>query len=163
MTIDNNRIFIETRLNEISTAVMYSQSNNLGKLTNAIVEFYKMDDCGHLWFTGHRPKHRVKTYEHNFPARLFFFRKGIDFFIETSGVARIAKKDELTDSSGIKPDSLLFKMTPSSIEYTETGKQQSVSTVQDFLFQFYKRVVNMLTIHSGFSKFTSQHKTKGYG
>lgn len=164
MTIDNNRLFIENRLNEISSAVMYSQSNNLGKLPNDIVTFYKMDDCGQLWFTGHKPKNWVRTYEQNFPARLFFYRKGVSFYIETNGIARIANKDELANSNDIKPGTLLFKMVPSLIEYIETGKQQSLPGIHNPLSQFYNWLMNLITANnSHLLRFTSHQKTKGYG
>jgi len=164
MTIDTNRLFLETRLNEISSAVMYSQSNNPEKLPNDIVMFYKMDDCGQLWFIGHKPRNWVRTYEQNFPARLFFYRKGVGFYIETSGVARIAKKEELVTSSDIKPGTVLFKMIPSYIEYIETAKQHSLSGVSRPVSQLYNWLMHLLTDNnSTLLRFTSQQKTKGYG
>jgi general stress protein 26 len=125
--MDNNRAFIENKLSEISSAVMYSESNNIAKLPNDVVMFVKMDDCGQLWFTGHKPRNWVRTYEQNFPAKLFFYRKGVDFYMETAGVASIVNKEEKDEQEQDPANSLLFKMTPSYIEYVEKGKQRPIS------------------------------------
>lgn len=164
MIIDNNRVFIENKLNEISSAVMYSQSNNIAKLPNDVVMFVKMDDCGQLWFRGHKPRNWVRTYEQNFPAKLFFYRKGIDFYMETTGIASIVSKEEKADQQEIRPNSLLYKMTPSYIEYIETGKRRSPSGLYRPTSQFYNWLMHLVTPNnSNILRFPSPQKTKNYG
>jgi len=164
MTIDNNRVFIENKLNEISSAVMYSQSNSVARLPNDVVMFVKMDDCGQLWFTGHKPRNWIRTYEQNFPAKLFFYRKGIDFYMETSGVASIVSKEEKTDTDDIRPGALLYKMIPSSVEYIETGNRRHLPGIYRPSSQFYNWLLRLLTDNnSNLCRFSSQQKTKHDG
>src|SRR5690242_3284628 len=126
MTPDNNKEFIQTKLSQIENAVMYSMGNNLGKLPNDVIHFLRIDDGGQIWFTGHKPRGWVRTYDQRFPVRLLFYRKGIDFYIETNGIASIANAEEiLQNRDAIEQGGVLFKMTPSSLEYTETGKQHT--------------------------------------
>jgi hypothetical protein len=164
MTIDNNRVFIENKLNEISSAVMYSESNNIAKLPNDVVMFIKLDDCGQLWFKGHKPRNWIRTYEQNFPAKLFFYRKGVDYYMETTGTATIVSKEEKTDLGNIGSNSLLFKMTPSFIEYVETGKRRPLSEIYRSGSQFYNWLMHLLPGNNSNSfKFSSPQKTKNYG
>src|SRR5262245_43154155 len=95
MTTDTNKDFLQRKLVEIANAVMYPMSNNLGKLPNDVIRFLRIDEYGQIWFTGHKPRGWVRTYDQRFPVRLMFYRKGIDFYIETSGVATIANAEEI--------------------------------------------------------------------
>ena len=163
MTIDNNRAFIESKLTEIGSAVMYCQSNNVAKLPNDVVRFIKLDDCGQLWFTGHKPRNWIRTYEQNFPARLFFYRKGIEFYMETTGTASIVSKAETIDED-IHPGSLLYKMKLHHIEYVETGKRKTFPGIHRPSSQFYNWLMNLLAINnSTLCRFTVPQKSKRYG
>ncbi len=164
MIMDNNRVFIENKLNEISSAVMYSQSNNIAKLPNDVVMFVKLDDTGQIWFTGHKPRNWVRTYEQNFPVKLFFYRKGVGFYMETTGVASIVRKEEKDDRDNNRSNSLLFKMTPSYIEYVETEKPRPLSGIYRPTSQFYNWLMQLLAINnSKLYRVSSAQKTKNYG
>ena len=150
MTTDYNKEFIQNKLSRIENAVMYPMSNNVGKLPNDVIHFLRVDDCGQIWFTGHKPRGWVRTYDQQFPVRLLFYRKGIDFYIETSGTATIANAEEiLQNRNNIGQGSVLFKMTPSLLEYTETGKQHSIPGLNKKLITgIYNWFLRLLAINS---------------
>lgn len=162
MTIDNNRVFIENKLNEIGSAVMYSQSNSVSRLPNDVVNFVRLDDCGQLWFTGHKPRNWVRTYEQSFPARLFFYRKGVEFYVETTGTARIVNGEERSPAEDPHPGSVLYKMSLSNIEYVETGKKHEDGH-QHPASQFYHWLLHVLALDTaGMLRFSAPQKTKRY-
>lgn len=129
MTTDYHLCFLRQKLMAIKTASMLNLGNQPLKLPNDIVTLLKADDNGQLWFACHKPRGEVRQYEQNFPARLFFYQKGVEYYVEAKGVAFIAgHEDQLQFRDQMAPDTILVKMTPQFIEFTETGTRPSVFT-----------------------------------
>ncbi len=148
MTPDNNKEFIQEKLKQIESAVMYSMSNNVGKLPNDVIQFLRIDEQGQIWFKGHKPRGWVRTYDQHFPARLLFYRKGVDFYIETNGMATIANAEELLQNrADVEQGSVLFKMKPTVLEYTETGRPQVATGVNKIANGIYNWILRMLAIN----------------
>ena len=119
-------MFIKNKLQQIKSAVMYATNSNIVRLPNDIVEFESVDDDGLLWFSAHIPRQWVKAYELHFPAKLIFYRKGIDYYVEITGTAVVVnKQDVMHGVNNIEGGKLLLKMVPYYIEYTETGKREA--------------------------------------
>ena len=122
MENDYKLLFIKNKLQQIKSAVMYSANSNITRLPNDIVEFETIDEDGLLWFSSHVPRHWIKAYELHFPAKLIFYRKGVEYYVEINGTAVVVNKQDAMygDTQGGK---LLLKMVPYYMEYTETGKK----------------------------------------
>ncbi|HEU4859511.1 MAG TPA: hypothetical protein VFT15_06735 [Chitinophagaceae bacterium] len=126
MENDYKLLFIKNKLQQIKSAVMYPTNSNIVRLPNDIVEFESVDDDGLLWFSAHVPRHWMKAYELHFPAKLIFYRKGIDYYVEITGTAVVVnKQDVMYGTNHIQGGKLLLKMVPYYIEYTETGKKEA--------------------------------------
>jgi len=157
MTTNINYQSIENKLGELKTAVMYSMSNSIKKLPNDVVGFYKVDEEGKIWFTAHKPKGWIRNYDYCFPAKLFFYRKNVDFYMEIDGTVVFASKDEVMNCKDeLTEKSLLLKITPKVIEYTETGKKNLFQDVSRFFSNFYNGLSEMLPIP--FSAIGQAHK-----
>lgn len=125
MENDYKLLFIKNKLEQIKSAVMYSTSSNAVRLPNDIVEFESADDEGLLWFSAHVPRQWDKSYELHFPAKLIFYRKGVDFYVEITGTAVVVNKQDIIQSDDNHyGGKLLLKMVPYYIEYTETKKKE---------------------------------------
>ena len=125
MENDYKLMFIKNKLQQIKSAVMYSTNSNTTRLPNDIVEFESVDDDGLLWFSAHIPRHWVKAYELHFPAKLIFYRKGVDYYVEITGTAVVVNKQDAIHGAYDNAGKLLLKMVPYYIEYTETGKREA--------------------------------------
>lgn len=139
MYMDSNFQFICKKIEQLRTAVMYSMSNSLVRLPNDIVNFVKIDADGHLWFLAHLPSQSLSQCEKAFPARLHFFRKGYDYFVEVSGKATIA--DIITEASsddGLERRTVLLKMTMPNIEYREPHAKKEKSKLQLMVEKSYR-------------------------
>ena len=148
MTIDSNKEFIQNKLSQVESAMMYPMSSDLGKLPNDVIHFLKVDENGQIWFAGHKPRGWVRTYDQRFHARLLFYKKGIEFYIETSGVATIANAEEILQHRDLMDNnSVLYKMTPSMLEYTETRKQQSSNGSNKLAYGLYNWLMRVLAIN----------------
>ena len=126
MENDYKLMFIKNKLQQIKSAVMYATNSNIVRLPNDIVEFESVDDDGLLWFSAHIPRHWIKAYELHFPAKLIFYRKGVDYYVEITGTAVVVnKQDVMYGLDNLQGGKLLLKMVPYYIEYTETGKREA--------------------------------------
>jgi hypothetical protein len=136
MTSDMNLQFIKGKITQLRTAVMYSMSESLTRLPNDIVTALRVDDDGYLWFVCHGPHPSLKDYEQSFPARLSFFRKGCDFFVEVSGKATVVNNFYTKDADG--HHSLLVKMSMLNVEYNESSARRPQNKVESLLKSGYK-------------------------
>lgn len=137
MVADSNFRFICDKISELKTAVMYSMSNELVRLPNDIVTYVNIDEEGQLWFISHLPPQLVSECEREFPARLHFFRKGYDYFIEVSGKAEIVS-DICSDSENKENNAVLIKMTMRNVEYREPHARKEKTKMQLMLEKSYK-------------------------
>jgi hypothetical protein len=150
MENDYKLMFIKNKLQQIKNAVMYSTNNQDARLPNDIVEFESVDDEGLLWFSAHIPRLWDKAYERHFPAKLIFYKKGIDHYIEINGTAVVVNKQDVVPRANNIGGKLLLRMVPYYIEYTETGKK-------DLGFRKLKgQVYNYFMNTLGLSRATSQ-------
>lgn len=167
MATDTNLHFIQEKISELRTAVMYSMSNSLVKLPNDIVNYVKVDEDGQLWFLSHSPTHSLRECEQVFPARLHFFRKGCDFFVEVSGKATIVDTISLGEAAGTydinnDKEAVLIRMTMSNIEYREPHAKKSKTKLELVAGKSYKWILRAATGFSHtsaavFSKFYQHH------
>jgi hypothetical protein len=126
MENDYKLMFIKNKLQQIKSAVMYATTSNIVRLPNDIVEFESVDDDGLLWFSAHVPRNWEKAYELHFPAKLIFYRKGVDYYVEITGTAVVVnKQDVMYGENNIQGGKLLLKMVPYYMEYTETGRKDA--------------------------------------
>ena len=105
--------FLQNRISEIGSALLFSQSRSVLSLPVTIVEAIRVDDLGFIWLQASRPKQDIREFEQQFPVRLCFFRKGRAFYLTVEGKARIilepAEKEEMLD--WVKPEN---RMRPGS-------------------------------------------------
>lgn len=141
MAIDTNLQFIREKIRELRNAIMYVTSNGLVKLGNDIVTALKVDEEGQLWFITNRPSYLLEEVEQSFPVRLFFYRKGVNFYIEVSGKATIVNtmhaigkgKDRDTKHS----EKVLIRMAMTNIEYTEPLTKRPKKKIEIFAENCY--------------------------
>ena len=147
MVNDTNLQFIREKVIQLRSAVMYDASNSPVKLGNDIVTALRVDDEGQLWFVTNNPSHHVEECEQSFPARLRFYRKGVDFSMEISGKATIANTnypghtDPTPDHTNSKErknaEKVLVKLTMINIEYTEPHAKRSKGKFEVVLENWY--------------------------
>ena len=149
MATDNNFRFISAKIAELRTAVMYSMSNELVKIPNDIVNYVNIDADGQLWFLSHLPPQLLSECEKTFPARLHFFRKGYDYFVEVSGKATVVSDIYSSEETRDK-NAVLIKMTMKNIEYREPHARREKTKMQLLVEKSYRWMLRNIGFpHSG--------------
>lgn len=146
MVNDTNLQFIREKVCELRSAIMYVTSNGLVKLGNDIVTALKVDDEGQLWFITNRPTHAEEC-EESFPARLLFYKKGVNFFLEVSGKATIVSTTYFSQGKGEpRGCKVLVKMGMTNIEYTEphTRKpKKKIEVIAENCYDWFLRTISV--------------------
>jgi len=150
MVNDTNLQFIREKIIQLRNAVMYDSGKGLVKLGNDIVTAIRVDDEGQLWFVTSNPTYYIEECEQTFPARLCFYRKGVDFTMEISGRATIVNPSYVSDSTepvkGKQQGKVLVKLAMMNIEYTEPHARRSKSKVEIALEQCYNWFLRTVSV-----------------
>lgn len=155
MNPDSNLFFINDRISEIGSALLYNMSSDFVKLPCSIITILEADENGYLWFFTNRPGQYMSSGEKSFPAHLKFYRKGKPFFVEVSGHAMVSEDrnrirhfagagNEIADSSFEKM--MLVKLKIKKAEYHEPKPVKSSDNfmlqLKTFLVALFKPAYN---------------------
>lgn len=164
MATDMNLQFIREKIGEIRTAVMYSMSNSLTRLPNDLATAVKVDEEGNLWFVCRGPLPVMKEYEQTFPARLCFYRKGVEYNVEVSGKATIVN-NQYSKNPNADEKSLLIKMNMMNIEYREPNAKKAKTKLEMMMENGYKWFLRTAAINRSGSEsvLAKLHQTNYYG
>lgn len=146
--IPNNQLhFLQEKIREIGSAIFFNLSDSVLKLPTSIVTTLQVDDYGFVWFFVQKPKQYLREFETEFPARMDFFKKGMNCFLQISGKAWVVSDPEevntlVTLPEAIKElasgDMVLVKVKMLRAEYHETQTRAAQSWWQN-------AVTNMFT------------------
>jgi len=80
---------LQEKIQELQTALFFSLSNAVLKISSHVVTSAVMDETGQIWFAVPRPVQNLNQFETEFPTKLDFFKKGKEFFLKIEGNASI--------------------------------------------------------------------------
>jgi hypothetical protein len=92
--IDKNLQFIINKIVDIKVALFHCQTKSVLKMPSSIITTYKVDDDGTILFFMPRPKQLISQFEKEFPVGLNYFRKGLNYYMNIYGIARIVNDPE---------------------------------------------------------------------
>ena len=85
----NNLGFLQEKIHELRSALFFNTGNAVLKFPTCIITALKVDEAGQVWFFVNRPEQCLHEFDKEFPARLDFFRKGKQFYLQITGKAFI--------------------------------------------------------------------------
>ncbi|HEY0680152.1 MAG TPA: pyridoxamine 5'-phosphate oxidase family protein [Chitinophagaceae bacterium] len=137
MLTDNQLSFFRDKIQELRSALFFNTSNAVLKFAPCIINTIKVDDAGQVWFFVNRPGQYLHEFDKEFPARLNFFRKGKQFFMNLTGKAYIiSDPEELNELISVDDEvkqkamahMVLIKFKITAAQYDErNAKQQSLA------------------------------------
>ncbi|HVG12721.1 MAG TPA: hypothetical protein VM843_06925 [Flavisolibacter sp.] len=86
--------FLQEKIQQIGSAIFFNQSDSVLKLPTSLVNTVKVDDYGYVWFFVKKPAQQIQEFENEFPARMDFFKKGVDYFLQVSGKGWVVSDPE---------------------------------------------------------------------
>ncbi len=92
MTKEMPGILIQQKIQELQSALFFSESNSLIKLPAHVVTSAQTDKDGQVWFFISRPAQYIDQEDAKFPCRLDFFKKGMGFHLKVKGNATLVSQ-----------------------------------------------------------------------
>lgn len=86
--------FLREKIQDLRSALFFSQNTSLLRISTTVVTILKVDDLGQVWFFVPRPRQALHEFDREFPVKLEFFRKGKRFFLHITGKAFIISDPE---------------------------------------------------------------------
>ncbi|MES2429396.1 MAG: hypothetical protein V4556_00585 [Bacteroidota bacterium] len=89
MTTNNQVGFISDKIQQLQTAILYSNSNCVLKLPTCLARTLYVDEVGCVWISIQKPRQLIREFDRTFEVELNYYKKGTSFFLNISGMARI--------------------------------------------------------------------------
>jgi hypothetical protein len=78
---------LKNKMQELQSALFFTESSSIVKLPTHVITDIELDNEGQIWFVIPKPAMHIEAYDKEIPAKLDFFKKGMDFFVKVRGVA----------------------------------------------------------------------------
>jgi general stress protein 26 len=147
MTTDIHLQFLQQKIMEIRSALFFSMNNAVLKFPTSLITAFKVDDLGCIWFFANKPQQHIQEFDRTFPARLDFFKKGVDQQLRISGKAYIITDPEelnslinVCDEIKMKAmnELILIKVKVINVECFEIRRETNESWLQGISTRLYR-------------------------
>ncbi|MBS1602489.1 MAG: hypothetical protein JST42_07460 [Bacteroidetes bacterium] len=88
---------LKSKIMELQSALFFTESLSIIKLPTHVIADVVVDEEGDIWFVIPKPAMHIDAYEKEIPAKLDFFKKGMDFFVKARGKAFLLTDTEMDD------------------------------------------------------------------
>jgi general stress protein 26 len=139
--------FIQQKINELQTALFSAISNTVLKIPSHVITATETDAEGRIWFAVPKPLQSVEEFDKEFPAKLDFFRKGMEFYLKVEGKASImSSSDELKNAVHIIEklkeklnfkQILIIQVQIQKADYFEANPSSNPGSIRNGMAQFY--------------------------
>lgn len=96
MNTQGKYCFITSKIQELQTAILNYHTDSVLKLPSEVVQTLHVDEIGCLWIAISKPTQYVNEFDRSFYVTLNYYKKGIPFFVNTYGLARMITDPEET-------------------------------------------------------------------
>jgi len=150
LVMDTRQVFLQEKIKNLGSAIFFNQSDAVLKLPTSIVRILHIDEYGYIWFFVQRPLQQLTEFEKEFPVKLDFFRKGLDYSLQVMGNGYIVNDPEelfivtsnMGDVKQFDPAKMiLMKVKMSRVDYFDnisgsksSWLQSAISLLQSLIF-----------------------------
>jgi hypothetical protein len=150
LVMDSVQVFLREKIKNLRSAIFFNQSDAVLKLPTSIVSIINVDEYGYIWFFMQKPPQQLSEFEKEFPVKLDFFRKGLDYSLQVIGNGYIVSDPEelfviTTNIEEVKQfdpgEMVLIKVKMTRADYFDNitgGKssrlQNAISILQSWIF-----------------------------
>ena len=90
----DQQTFLKEKIKNLSSAIFFNQSDAVLRLPTSIVRILHIDEYDYIWFYVQKPVQQLTEFEKEFPVKLDFFRKGLDYSLQVLGNGYIVNDPE---------------------------------------------------------------------
>jgi hypothetical protein len=136
------QIVLQEKIKNLGSAIFFNQSEAVLKLQTSIVRIIHVDEYGYIWFFVQKPQQQLNEFEKEFPIKLDFFRKGLDYSLQVIGKGCIVSDPEelmvvttnIDETKRFNPEKMiLIKVKMTRADYFENISGHKSSWLQNAL------------------------------
>jgi len=142
MPHNTDLLFLREKVNDLKSALLFSENTSLLKIFTTIVHVLEVDERGQLWFFVPRPTQELREFDREFPARLEFFRKGKLFYLHITGRAYIITDPVVVNAvvhehvlENVQDKMVLIKVRISKACYYDMGTTSRAGSWSDLWYK----------------------------
>src|SRR5258706_10992693 len=148
--MDTRQILLQEKIKNLDRVIVFNQSEVVLKLQTSIVRIIHVDEYGYIWFFVQKPQQQLNEFEKEFPVKLDFFRKGLDYSLQVIGKGCIVSDPEelmmvtsnIDETKLFNPEKMiLIKVKMTRADYFEnisghkpSWLQNALSLLQSWIF-----------------------------
>lgn len=150
MRTDLNIQFLREKIEALQTAIFFNEAKSFHRNSTHVIAAEYVDDAGQIWFvvSNHGQFEHVNT--GSFPAKMDFFRKGINFYVKASGIASIVfEENEMPGRVAedirhkvAKKHVIVIRVKIQHAEYFESIPKESKSWIEESGKQLFNWLLN---------------------
>jgi general stress protein 26 len=143
--------FVRDKIELLQHALFFPATHSVLKMPIRIVRALEVDELGQIWFTIPSPLQQIREFDEEFPAKLDFFKKGMNYYLKVAGKAFLVTDPEEINSlyfipGGLKElvrknEMVLLKIKIQFADYFENIPKLSTGRATRFLGLLYKWVL----------------------
>lgn len=139
-----NQALLKNKIMDLQQALFFNDSYSVLKFPISIINVLHVDDADQMWFMVSRPSQALNEFEKEFRARLSFYKKGKDFFLDIAGKAcLVTDPEEINNAEGIDEENkrlastsmVLIRMSTMNVKYYVIEKPLQWPTPPKFSFR----------------------------
>ena len=116
---------LKSKIMELQSALFFTESSSIVKLPTHVISDVELDNEGQIWFVIPKPAMHLEAYDKEIPAKLDFFKKGMDFFVKVRGVAFLQTDlVEANENTGLSAD-MKMRMNDKNVIAVKVAIQDS--------------------------------------
>jgi hypothetical protein len=106
---------LKTKIMELKSALFFTESSSIVKLPTHVISEVELDSEGQVWFVIPKPSMHIDAFDKEIPAKLDFFKKGMDFFVKVTGTAFLQTELDEANANADLSDEMKAKMNEESV------------------------------------------------
>jgi hypothetical protein len=125
ITNELERGILKSKIIELQSALFFTESSSIVKLPTHVISDVELDNEGQIWFVIPKPAMQLEAYDKEIPAKLDFFKKGLEFFVKVRGVAFLQTDlAEANENTGLSAD-MKMRMSDKNVIVVKVAIQDS--------------------------------------
>ena len=150
MTTELTIPFLKDKIRKLKQALFFAENDSLLKLPTHLISAETTDDAAQIWFVIPSPGQCVHQFDQEFPAKLDFFKKGVDFYLKIKGQATIVTDEsKMTEDISVEirkkiqnKEAVLVRVKIQHADYFEATPKPSQNWIVNSGSQLYNWLLN---------------------
>jgi hypothetical protein len=80
-------VAVKNMIMELQSALFFTESSSIVKLPTHVIAETEVDAEGQIWFVIPKPAQHIDAFDKEIPAKLDYFKKGVESFVKITGTA----------------------------------------------------------------------------